>query len=249
MRNIALRLAYDGTNYHGWQEQKNAVTVSRTVSDAIEGAVGQQITLVGCGRTDAGVHARTYVANFRSECRIPSERLPYAINARLPRDIAILSARDVPYDFHATFSAVEKEYTYLIHPGKIHDPFSVNRAYFYPRTPDIERMREAAERMVGEHDFAALRSVGSNVKTTVRTVYRCEVLKDGEFVSICVAANGFLYNMARAIAGTLLYVSERKLMADDVSRLLLGGRRQDAGPTLPACGLYMTGVKYADSSV
>lgn len=249
MKNIALRLAYDGTEYHGWQEQKNAVTVSRTLSDAIAAAVGEKVTLVGCGRTDAGVHARTYVANFRSDCAIPEERIPYAVNARLPSDISVMSARIVPDDFHATFSAVEKEYTYIIRPGRIRDPFSVNRAYPCPYAMDIARMRAAAERLVGEHDFAALRSVGSNVKTTVRTVYRCDVRENGDLVEICVAANGFLYNMARAIAGTLLYASEGKLTPDEVSGLLISGDRRRAGPTLPACGLYMTGVRYADPSI
>ncbi len=247
--NIKLVIQYDGTAYHGWQEQKNAVTVSETLSDAVSAAVGEKINLIGCGRTDAGVHARTYVANFRSDCAIPLERLPYAINTRLPLDISVSRAVEVPYDFHATFSNIEKEYTYLIRPGRIHDPFSVNRAHFYPRTPNIELMREAAARIVGEHDFAALRSVGSNVKTTVRTVYRCDVRENGEFIEICVAANGFLYNMARAIAGTILYASEGKLTPDDISELLISGERQDAGPTLPACGLYMTGVKYADPNI
>ena len=249
MRNIALRLAYDGTAYHGWQEQKNAVTVCRTLADAIGAAVGERIKLTGCGRTDAGVHARTYVANFRSDCRIPADRLPYAVNTRLPRDIAVFSAREVPMDFHATFSAVEKEYTYLIRPGRIHDPFYVNRVYFHPVPLDLEKMQAAAARIVGEHDFAALRSVGSNVKTTVRTVTRCEVTEREGLVSIRVAANGFLYNMARAIAGTLLYASEGKLSPEEIGALLTGGKRQDAGPTLPACGLYMTGVRYPDPEI
>lgn len=249
MNNIALRLAYDGTAYHGWQEQKNAVTVCRTLADAIGGAVGEEINLIGCGRTDAGVHAKTYVANFRSDCRIPLDRLPYAINTRLPGDIAVYRAMEVPYDFHATFSAVEKEYTYLIRPGRVHDPFYVNRAYFHPIPLDLERMRAAAEVIVGEHDFAALRSVGSNVKTTVRTVYRCEVSEREGMVSITVAANGFLYNMARAIAGTLVYASEGKLGPEEIAALLQSGKRQDAGPTLPACGLYMTGVRYHDPEI
>ncbi len=246
-RNIAMRLAYDGTAYHGWQAQKNDVTVSETLERALEGAVGHPVRVTGCGRTDAGVHARTYVANFRTESGIPAERLPYAVNTRLPRDIAVYSASDVAEDFHATFSATAKEYTYVISPSRIHDPFLADRAYFYPRTPDVARMRAAAEMLVGEHDFAALRSVGSNVKTTVRTMYELEVREEGGTVLIRMKANGFLYNMARAISGTLLYVSEGKLSPEDIPALLEAGERTAAGPTLPACGLYMTGVWYREN--
>ena len=247
MRNIAMRLAYDGTAYHGWQAQKNAATVSQTLEKALSGVVGHPVKVTGCGRTDAGVHARTYVANFYTESAIPTDRLPYAVNVRLPRDIAVSAAAEVPEEFHSTFSATGKEYTYLIRPSRIHDPFLVNRAYFYPMKPDIERMRAAAGKLLGEHDFAALRSVGSNVKTTVRTMHELEVMEEDGTISIRMKANGFLYNMARAISGTLLYVSEGKLDPEDIPALLESGDRTAAGPTLPACGLYMTGVWYNEN--
>lgn len=249
MRNIALRLAYDGTAYHGWQAQKNAVTVSQTLQKALGEVTGEAVRVTGCGRTDAGVHARTYVANFYTSSLIPADRLPYAVNVRLPRDIAVYRAAEVSDDFHSTFSATAKEYTYFIRRGRIHDPFLINRAHFYPQSLDIERMRAAAAELVGEHDFAALRSVGSNVKTTVRTMHLIEITESGETVAIRMKANGFLYNMARAIAGTLVYVSEGKLEPTDIPALLESKNRTAAGPTLPACGLYMTGVWYPNDII
>jgi len=243
-RNIALLLAYNGTGYHGWQAQKNAVTVSRTIEKALAALTGAPVTLTGCGRTDAGVHAEIYVANFYTETTIPAERIPYALAARLPRDISVYQAVDVAENFHAVFSSVRKEYTYRIYPGRIKNPFYADRAYFYPHRPDIARISQAAGHFVGEHDFSAVRSLGSNVKTTVRTVYACEAACEGPLVTLRIAANGFLYNMARAISGTLLYVSEGKLEPDDIPKILSGGLRQNAGPTLPAHGLYMTGVWY-----
>lgn len=247
MKNIALRIAYEGTAYHGWQSQKSLPTVSDTLSRALESVTGSSVRLTGCGRTDAGVHARTYVTNFYSDTAIPLDRLPYAVNPRLPKDISVYQAVEVPTDFHAVFSSIRKEYTYLIYRSRIPNPFYANRAYFYPIPLRLDLMREAASRLIGEHDFKGLRSLGSNVKTTVRTVFACEIEEDGEQVCIRIAANGFLYNMARTIAGTLIYVSEQKISPPEIDRILLSGERSAAGPTLPACGLYMTGVWYPDN--
>lgn len=248
MRNIALRLAFDGTNYHGWQAQKDLATVSQTLETAIAATVGHPVKLTGCGRTDAGVHAKTYVANFRTSSSIPSDRIPYAINTKLPDDISVYEAADVPASFHAVFSSVRKEYTYIIYQSRTKDPFYSNRAMFYPMRLDIGKMRRAAAGFVGEHDFSAFRTLGSNVKTTVRTVFSFDVEECGELVMLRVSANGFLYNMARAMAGTLVYVSEGKIGPDDIASILEACDRRNAGPTLPACGLYMTGVWY-DSPV
>ncbi len=244
MRNIALKFAYDGTNYHGWQAQKNAVTVSQTMQEALSGIVGHGVRLTGCGRTDAGVHAKQYVANFYTDSSIPLERLPLAVNTKLPGDISVYTAAEVDNGFHAVFSSRQKEYTYCIYPSRIPDPFCTNRAYFYPRKLDVDVMRAAADELIGEHDFAAMRSVGSNVKTTVRRVYYCDVCQKGDLVLIRIAANGFLYNMARAIAGTLIYVSEGKISPEEIPHILRNKERRYAGPTLPACGLYMTGIWY-----
>jgi tRNA pseudouridine38-40 synthase len=245
-RNIALRLAYDGTNYHGWQAQKDLATVSQTIEKAIAAVVGHPVKLTGCGRTDAGVHAKTYVANFRTSSSIPADRVPYAINTKLPSDISVYEAADVHQSFHAVFSSIRKEYTYLIYQSRTKDPFYSNRAMFYPMRLDVDRMRSAAAEFIGEHDFKAFRTVGSNVKTTVRTVFSFEVEEKGELVLLRVSANGFLYNMARALAGTLVYVSEGKIRPDEISSIFESGERKNAGPTLPACGLYMTGVWYKE---
>jgi len=244
MRNIALRLSYEGTRYHGWQAQKEVPTVSRTIESAIKAVVGHPVKLTGCGRTDAGVHAEIYVANFFTTSSIPAERLPYAINTKLPDDISVYHAEEVSQDFHAVFSSIRKEYTYIIYQSRIKNPFYSNRALFYPLRLDIARMREAAAGFVGEHDFRAMRSVGSNVKTTVRTVYSYEIEESGDIVKLKASANGFLYNMARAMAGTLVYVSEGKIRPHDIRSILASGDRTKAGPTLPASGLYLTGIWY-----
>lgn len=244
MRNIALKLMYEGTSYHGWQVQKNAVTVAGVLEDAIQSIVGHKVKLTGCGRTDAGVHAKAYVANFKTDSKIPSKRLPYALNTRLPEDIAVTGAFDVPDGFNAIGSCEKKEYTYLIYNSRIRDPFYVNRAYFYPKLLDEKLMARAAEKFVGTNDFAAVRSVGTEVKSTVRTVYYFQVERLGDIISMRICANGFLYNMARAMVGTVLYAAEGKLSPEDIESILRRGDRTAAGPTVPPGGLYLTKLWY-----
>lgn len=211
MRNLALFLKYDGTAYHGWQVQKNACSVAQTLEEAAADVVGHPVHMTGCGRTDAGVHARTYVANFRTESRIPVDRVAYALNTHLPADIVVTGAREVPLGFNAIGSCVRKEYTYQIYNSRIRDPFFVNRAWFYPKHLDEAVMQEAAAQFVGTHDFAAVRSVGTDVKSTVRTVYYFDVERRGELILLRVCANGFLYNMVRAMTGTVVYAAEGKI--------------------------------------
>lgn len=246
MRNIALILKYLGTAYHGWQVQKNDVTVGETLEKATAKVVGHPVHITGCGRTDAGVHARVYVANFRTDSRIPCDRLPYALNTHLPLDIVVTSAMDVHEGFNAIGSCVRKEYTYLIYNSPIKDPFYVNRAWFYPKHLDEKIMQAAGDCFVGTHDFAAVRSVGTDVKSTVRTVYYYKVERDGDLISLKVCANGFLYNMARAMAGTVVYAAEGKFPPEQVADILLNGDRKAAGPTVPPGGLYMTKLWYDD---
>jgi tRNA pseudouridine38-40 synthase len=243
-RNIALLLSYDGSAYHGWQIQKNAVTVAAVLSGALQKVTGHPVTLHGCGRTDAGVHARHYVANFVSATRIPAERLPYAVNTHLPDDISVFAAADVPAGFHAINACVRKEYTYCLYTARHPDPLRRRRALFWPYPLDADALRRAAGDFIGTHDFAAFRSVGTPVQSTVRTVFSCDVSARGRTLQIAVSADGFLYNMVRAIAGTLLYVGEGKIAPDAVPALLRAGDRARAGPTAPPHGLYMTGVWY-----
>ena len=249
MRNIALFLTYEGTAYHGWQVQKRDVTIGQTMEEAAARIVGHPVKMTGCGRTDAGVHAKKYVANFRTTSTIPVDRLPYAMNTHLPEDIVVTGAMEVHEDFNAIGSCVRKEYTYLIYNSRIRDPFYVNRAWFYPKHLDETIMQQAASQFVGTHDFAAVRSVGTDVKSTVRTVYYYNVERKGDLIELKVCANGFLYNMARAMAGTVVYAAEGKIRPEEIGALLESGNRTAAGPTVPPGGLYMTQLWYDDGKV
>lgn len=244
MRNIALRLKYDGSRYHGWQVQKNDITVAQTMEEALEKVCGHRVKLVGCGRTDAGVHALRYCANFKSDCRVPLDRLPLAVNARLPGDIAVTAAVEAPEDFNAIGSCIKKEYIYKIHNSNIRDPFLEKRVCFYPQHLDMERMQAAARAFEGTHDFKAVRSVGTETKTTVRTVYWCRAEKEGELITVSICANGFLYNMCRAMVGTMVYASYGKLCPEEIPSLLEKGDRRLTGPTMPPQGLYLNRVWY-----
>ncbi len=244
MRNIALKLRYRGTAYHGWQVQKNDVTVAETVEDALYKLTGERSRVIGCGRTDAGVHALNYCANFRSDTAIPADRLPLALNSRLPEDISCLAAVDAPEEFNAILSCIKKEYIYRIRNTRIPDPFERDRAYFYPSPLKVDVMRDAAGKFVGTHDFAAVRSVGTETKTTVRTIYWCEIEQSGSLVTMRVCADGFLYNMVRAIMGTVIYCSEGKLDPEDIPALLETRDRRLTGPTVPPQGLYLSRVWY-----
>ena len=246
MRNIALCLTYLGTHYHGWQIQKDLPTVQETMEKAIEMITGTRVHVTGCGRTDAGVHAKCYVANFRTESTIPCDRLPYALNTHLPPDIVVTKAFEVHDNFNAIGSCAKKEYTYLIYNSRLKDPFYVDRAWFYPKHLDEKIMQAAADQFVGTHDFAAVRSVGTDVKSTVRTVYHYKVERDGDVIALKVCANGFLYNMARAMAGTVVYAAEGKIKPEEIGKILDSGNRTAAGPTVPPGGLYMTHLWYDD---
>lgn len=243
-KNIALRLGYDGSAYHGWQVQKRDVTVCETLQKALTKVCGHEVKLTGCGRTDAGVHALSYCANFRSSSRIPLDRLPLAVNSQLPPDISVFAAREVPWEFNAIGSCLKKEYIYKIHNSRIRDPFLQNRVCFYPAPLDISLMQRAGKAFEGEHDFRAVRSVGTETKTTVRTVYHCIAERDGDIITVRICANGFLYNMARAIVGTMVYASHGKLLPEDIPKLLELGDRRLTGPTMPPQGLYMSRLWY-----
>ena len=246
MRNIALKLMYVGTAYHGWQVQKNAVTVAETLEKALATVVCHPVKCTGAGRTDAGVHAEVYIANFRTHSKIPCERIPLAVNTRLPEDIVVVKATEVPESFNAIGSCLKKEYTYRIYNSRLGNAFYVNRAWFYPKRLDEAVMRRAASHFVGTHDFAAVRSVGTQTKTTVRTVHYFDVVRSGDLIEWKVCADGFLYNMVRAMVGTCIYAAEGKFSPDDVPAILEGKCRTAAGPTAPPGGLYMTRLWYKE---
>jgi len=246
VKNIALRLMYNGTAYHGWQVQKTQSTVAETLEKALAAVCGHPVKVTGCGRTDAGVHAERYVANFRTSSSIPCERLPLAVNSRLPEDIVVFQAFEVPEAFNAIGACLKKEYTYRIFNSRIRNPFYVNRAYFYPKRLDEAVMDRAARAFEGTHDFRAVRSVGTETRTTVRTIAYCYVTRSGDLLELKVCANGFLYNMVRAITGTVLYAAEGKLTPEDIPVILASGNRTLAGPTVPPGGLYLTKLWYED---
>ena len=244
MRNIALRLSYDGSAYHGWQVQKNEISVAETLETALTKICGHPVKTVGCGRTDAGVHALRYCANFRTDCRIPIDRFPLAVNSRLPGDVSVSDAVEAPEDFNAIGSCLKKEYIYRILNSAVPDPFLQKRACFYPQRLDLSLMQQAARAFEGTHDFKAVRSLGTETKTTVRTVYWCRAEKEGDLITISICADGFLYNMCRAMVGTMVYASYGKLLPEEIPQLLQIGDRRLTGPTMPPQGLYLNRVWY-----
>ena len=201
-RNIALKLMYVGTAYHGWQVQKNAVSVAETLEKALSTVVCHPVKCTGAGRTDAGVHAEVYIANFHTRSSIPTDRIPLAVNTRLPDDIVVVKATEVPEHFNAIGSCLRKEYTYRIYNSRLGNAFYVNRAWFYPKHLDESIMQRAADCFVGTHDFSAVRAVGTEVRSPVRTVHYFNITRTGDLIECRVCANGFLYNMVRAMVGT-----------------------------------------------
>lgn len=244
MRNIALLLSYNGSNYHGWQMQDNAVSVCQVLCTAADKVFGKTSPITGCGRTDAGVHAINYVCNFKAETRIPEDKIPMALNANLPDDIRVRKAFFVPDEFHSRFDVLKKRYVYKMVCDPIGDVFLLGRAWHVKYKLDFEKMQRACKHFIGEHDFAAFRASGSDTKTSVRTIYDLHVEKEGNIITVDVCANGFLYNMVRIIAGTLMYVGCGKINEADIADIIKGLDRTKAGITAPPQGLYMHSVVY-----
>ncbi len=244
MHNIKLTLQYDGTAYHGWQTQENAITVQATVENVIKKLTGTKPQLVGCGRTDTGVHAKKYICNFKSETSIPCDKLPYALNSQLPGNIVCTHAEYADRNFDSRKSAKGKTYTYLIANSQYRNVFYTTRAWHYRYKLDIEEMRKAARHFLGTHDFIGFAASGFTVKTTVRTITDIKIDSDGDIISISVTGNGFLYNMVRIIAGTLVFAGNGKIKPEDIPDIIASKERKRAGITAPACGLYLTEVFY-----
>lgn len=243
-KNIVLKLCFDGTKYHGWQIQKNAVTVQGILKKTIEELTNSKITLYGCSRTDAGVHAKEYFCNFFIDRSVNTDGLVFALNSMLPKDIAVLARYYADLDFHSQYHAKSKEYIYHIYNSRIRDPFLNNRALFYPKPLDALLMNEAAEHFLGTHDFGGFMSSASRVENTVRTVYKSEVIKEGSSIYFIASADGFLYNMVRIMVGTLIRASEGKIKADELPALIDKRDRKVLGFTAAADGLYLNKVSY-----
>ena len=243
MNNIKLVIEYDGTNYAGWQQQKNGKTIHQTLSKAIERVVNEKITLYGSGRTDAGTHAIVQVANFKTLSNIPIYNLVKAINFYLPKDIVVKSAKKVTWKFHSRYSAKFKVYRYTILNNKTRNAIGRNYCHYYSTDLDIEKMRKASITLIGKHDFSTFKSK-SDVISSVRTIKRLEIKKKGEYLFFTIEADGFLYKMVRAIVGTLLEVGRGKMTIKGFRETVKSGIRSKAGNTVPANGLCLLRVKY-----
>jgi tRNA pseudouridine38-40 synthase len=244
MRNIFLKISFDGRNYHGFQIQPNAITVQEVLEKTLSKITGEDISVIGCSRTDSGVHANEFCLNFKTENPIPIEGLIRALNSNLPEDIAVLSAELRDNDFHSRYSAKEKEYRYLIYNSKIKNPFMAGKTLFYDREIDVSLLKKACKRFLGKHDFAAFSASGREYKSTVRTIKSFTIKKKGDIVEITVSADGFLYNMVRILVGTLLEVNEKRINVKDISKIIEKKERSCAGRTVSGEGLYLNRVIY-----
>lgn len=244
MRNLLFTISYCGTNYHGWQVQNNAVTVQQTVQDAVEKILQKRENIVGCSRTDAGVHANMYCFNMKTDSVIPCEKLVSAFNAMLPDDISVKDCVEVNDNFHARYDCKEKEYKYLILNSNIRNPFYSGRALLYPFKLDELFLNEQAKQFIGKYDFSSFCNAGSSVEDTVRNVKNASVVRNGDFIEFTVSADGFLYNMVRIMVGTLLDISSGKIPENTIREIIFSKDRNMAGSTAPACGLYLNKVVY-----
>lgn len=244
MRRIMLRIAYDGTNYVGWQKQPNGTSVEETVNKALSDLTGENIEVIGASRTDSGVHALGNVAVFDTESRIPGEKFSFALNQRLPEDIVVQESSEVDPEFHPRYAECTKTYEYRIYNATHRNPLNARYTYFYHGCLDIGAMREAAEYLVGEHDFASFCSAGAQVKTTVRCIYGVEIEEIEHTITIRINGNGFLYNMVRIIAGTLIQVGAGAIKPQNMQDIVNACDRESAGPTAPAQGLTLMRIEY-----
>lgn len=237
-------IEYDGTNYHGWQIQKNAITVQEVITKAIKKITSEDVNLIGSSRTDAGVHALNQVANFISNCNIPLSKMPNALNSVLPKDIVIKNAYEADMDFHSRYSAKGKRYKYIIYNRKFNSPVYRNYSWHISNELDLDRMTESLTYLKGTHDFSAFKASGSSVKDSIRTVRDISLRKNDFNVEFEIEADGFLYNMVRIIVGTIVDVGIGKINPIHVKEILESKDRCMAGKTAPPQGLFLTKIYY-----
>lgn len=243
MRNIMLTIEYEGTNYGGWQKQKNNLSIQSVIENAILGITKEKVDLTASGRTDSGVHALGQVANFKTSCNIPIEKFAGAINSKLPKDISIVEAKEVPIDFHSRYSAKRKRYKYVILDSKYKRPIYRNFSYNINYNLDFAKMQKEAKHLIGEHDFICFMSSGSSVKSTIRTIYDVSIEKKEDLIILEIEGNGFLYNMVRIIIGTLIDISRGKINSS-LEEIINSKDRNKAGHTAPSNGLFLKKVYY-----
>lgn len=245
MRNLLLKISYDGAAYHGWQIQENAITVQEVFQAALHKITGGSEDIKACSRTDTGVHAREFCVSVKTESLIPPQRMQAALNHYLPENIAVKSCEEVPLDFHARYSCKGKQYTYEIWNHPVREPFLSGRALHYWYPIDEKVLNEAAQHYIGRHDFTSFCTLDRREKGDLaRTVTEARVERNGDKVIFTVAADGFLYNMVRIMTGTLLRVQQGKFAPGDIPDIIAARDRAKAGPTAPACGLYLNKVFY-----
>ncbi|MEM1486278.1 tRNA pseudouridine(38-40) synthase TruA [Oscillospiraceae bacterium PP1C4] len=243
-RHLMLTLKYRGTRYHGYQVQQNAVSVAQVIQDAVERVFGARLDIKGCSRTDTGVHANYFVLTLRTSSGIPCDAVVRAMNVNLPDDIAVTACREVPDSFHPRYSCTGKRYIYQIYNSPVKDPFLTDLALHWKYPLDEQLMDAAAQHFLGVHDFASFCSAGSKVEDTVRTITAASVIRKGDLVIFSVTGSGFLYNMVRIMAGTLLDAARGVVTPEDITRMIEQTNRAAAGITAPAHGLYLDSVFY-----
>lgn len=248
-KNICLTVAYDGTDFHGFQRQTNAESIQRCIEAGLSSIFHSPITIYGAARTDAGVHARGQVVNFYGEGTIPTERIPYAMKAYLPPEIAILSAREMPEHFSVRHDNLGKHYRYTIVNSRIHDPFLLRYAWFIRKPLDLEAMRAGAKILLGTHDFSAFEGQNTTPMNPVKTMYAIPVQKTGSLLHIDVVGDGFLYHMVRNIAGGLVDLGLHRMTLEKFQTVLQGKDRTKLGATAPAQGLCLESVFYAETDL
>lgn len=245
MRNIKLTIEYDGKDFNGWQKQPDKLNIQGTIEKAIESVTGEIVELNASGRTDAGVHSLGQVANFKTNSKIPIEKIPIALNTKLKKTIRIIEAEEVDERFHSRLSCKRKTYRYVINNSEFSSALYRNLECHIPQKLDIEKMKQAAKYFEGEHDFKAFKASGTSSKSSVRAIYKAEIYKrDDGRICIELTGNGFLYNMVRIISGTLVEVGMDKIKPQDIEKIINEGKREAAGKTLPPYGLFLVKVEY-----
>lgn len=242
--NYKLTISYDGTNYHGWQFQENGITVQEVMENAVSRLLDKKTAVIGCSRTDAGVHAKRYVCNFHGKSAVPADKIPIVMNMYLPPDIRVYNCEEADESFNSRFNALSKTYEYKILNSSVSEPLNRLYTWHFPQRMDVLKMQEASELIKGEKDFSSFCAAGSKVKSKVRNLSGLSVLRESDIITVRATANGFLYNMVRIITGTLVYVGIGKIKVEELPSLIENRDRRLLGITAPPCGLMLTEVMY-----